>query len=98
MKQQRHSFKSVDSSFTRRAYLDSRQTFADFLEFAAAEVLAQLYTGPLEIPIRKKEKSSKSPLFLSDMKQNKKETKQNFERLSSWTIVSAHAVTEQWRI
>lgn len=55
-------------------YLDSRQTFADFLEFAAAEVLTQLYTGPLEIPMRKKEKSSKSPLFLSDMKQNKKET------------------------
>lgn len=37
-------------------YLDSRQTFADFLEFAAAEVIAQLYTGPLEVSARKKEK------------------------------------------
>lgn len=52
-------------------YLDSRQTFADFLEFAAVEELAQLYIGPLEIPRRKKEKGSKSPLFLSDIKQNK---------------------------
>lgn len=55
-------------------YLDSRQTFADFLEFAEVEVLAQLYTGPLEIPTRKKGKSSKSLLFLSDSKQNKQET------------------------
>lgn len=55
-------------------YLDSRETFADFLEFAAVEVLAQLYTGPLEIPTRKKEKSSKSPLFLSGNKQNEQET------------------------
>lgn len=37
-------------------YLDSRQTFADFLEFAAVEELAQLYIGPLEIPRRKKKK------------------------------------------
>lgn len=39
-------------------YLGSRQTSADFLVFAAVEVLAQLYTVPLEIPIRKKERGS----------------------------------------
>lgn len=44
-------------------YLDSRQTFADFLVFAAVEALAQLYTVPLEIPTRKKERCSSCLCF-----------------------------------
>lgn len=61
---------------SQELYLDSGQTSADFLVFAAVEMLARLYTVPLETPREKKKKRFKLSLFLEGIdSRNKQQTK-----------------------